>query len=111
MIKDANPGTFYCNTGIKGNCPSILAFPYRGALKLLKRGGGVLRERQTVWLAFGIQEAIHRPHYNATGLVIVACAFVAFAGIDNVNIITFGYCPGRAFSHAKTAIDAIVGNR
>ena len=61
-------------------------------------------------LAIGIHETIYRTHDNATGLVIIAHAFIAFVGIDFINVITFRDCPGRAFLLTKATVDAIIRN-
>lgn len=72
---------------------------------------GLLCEWQAKRPAIGIQEAIYRTHGNATRLVKVAYAFIAFVRVDFINIIAFGDRPGWAFRLAKTAIDTIIGDR
>ena len=70
----------------------------------------VLLSQQAEWLAIGIQETIYRAYGDATRLVKVAYALIAFVGVNFIDVIAFGYCPDRAFRLAKTAIDAIIGN-
>ena len=62
-------------------------------------------------VAIGIQKAIHRAYDNATGLVIVAYALVAFVWVDDKIFVAHGNCTDRAFVFAQAAIDASVGNR
>jgi hypothetical protein len=62
-------------------------------------------------VAIGIQKAIHRAYGNATGLVIVAYALIAFVGVDDKIFVAHRDRADRAFVFAKAAIDAGIGDR
>ena len=104
LMEDLISGSY----GRTGFC----AVPGSSESPVFGRGAGsALRAWQTERVAVGVQKTIHRTHNNTLRLVKVAHALIAFVGVDNKNIITFRYCPGRAHRHTKTAIDAIIGNR
>lgn len=62
-------------------------------------------------VAIGIQKAIHRAYDNATGLVIVAYALIAFVGVDDKIFVAHVDRTGRALGLAKATIDTSIGNR
>ena len=100
--------------GARTSCPHAgwkPAFQLNHGLNFSKGKAKPLCEWQTKRFAIGIQETIHWTHNDAARLVKVAYAFIAFVGVDNINIITFGYRPHWALRLTKAAIDAIIGNR
>lgn len=55
-------------------------------------------------------DAIHRAHLLALRLIVVADAFGAKIGVDDVNLLALGDGAVRALGLAYVAIDAFIGN-
>src|SRR5450756_1031257 len=63
------------------------------------------------FFVLGIQrDAVHRTHVHTLRRVVVAYAFGAFIGVDDINGIALRDRVVRAFRLAYVAIDTFVGN-
>lgn len=54
---------------------------------------------QMKFLAFGIQKTIHRAYNHALRQVEITLALITFFGVNNINLVAFGYRPGWAYRH------------
>ena len=65
-------------------------------------------------LFFGFRDAqgnaIHRTHLLALRFIVVADAFGAQIGVDDVNLLALGDGAVRALGLAYVAVDAFIGN-
>src|SRR5690606_30726099 len=61
-------------------------------------------------VVFVERDAVHRAHLLTLGFVVVADAFGAQVGVDDVDLLALGDGAVGAFGFADVAVDAVVGD-